>query len=104
MDLFLSVRNELLLIPEIAETQKESEDVQREEISRAQMVDAYQSIIEVSKSLDYDTLTFILDSIKKYQLPEKDQKITRKIGEMAYKLQWDEIVNLANEGLSEQEN
>ena len=68
------------------------------------MVDAYQSIIEVSKSLDYDTLTFILDSIKKYQLPEKDQKITRKIGEMAYKLQWDEIVNLANEGLSEQEN
>ena len=70
------------------------------DISRAQLKDAYQSIIEVSKSLDYDTLTFILDSLRNYRLPESDRKITRSIGEMAYKLQWDEIVRLASEGLT----
>ena len=102
MALFAAVRENLSMIPDIAE-KEEAENVVKEEITRNQMMDAYQSIIEVSKSLDYDTLTFILDSIKKYSLPERDQKITRKIGEMAYKLQWDEIVSLAIEGLNAQE-
>ncbi len=101
MALFGTVKETLSKIPEIAGVEVEEEV--KEDISPAQLMDAYQSIIEVSKSLDYDTLTFILDSLKKYNLPEKDHKITRRIGEMAYKLQWDEITTLANEGISSQE-
>ena len=103
MELFADVKKTLAEIPEINDAKEEEDEVVKEDISPAQMLDAYQSIIEVSKSLDYDTLTFILDSLKKYKLPESDVRITRKIGEMAYKLQWDEIINLANEGISAQE-
>ena len=100
MNLFSIVRYSLSKVPEIAEqTAKEEDNDPKEDITDAGMRDAYQTIIEVSKSLDYDTLTFILDSLKKYRLKDEDLKITRKIGEMAYKLQWDEIDNLAVEGL-----
>ncbi len=99
MNMFAIVRYGLSKVPEVTgETEKE-DDSQKEEITDARMKDAYQTIIEVSKTLDYDTLTFILDSLKKYRLKDEDVKITRKLGEMAYKLQWDEIGNLATEGL-----
>ncbi len=103
MALFETVKRTISNVPEIKGEDEDAEDEVKEDISPAQLTDAYQSIIEVSRSLDYDTLTFILDSLKKFNLPEKDHKIARRIGEMAYKLQWDEIVNLANEGLSAQE-
>ena len=103
MTLFETVKNTLEKVPDIKGEEPEVEDVGKEDITQDQLLDAYQSIVEVSKSLDYDTLTFILDSLKKYNLPEKDTKIARRIGEMAYKLQWDEIINLANEGMSAQE-
>jgi signal transduction histidine kinase/CheY-like chemotaxis protein/GGDEF domain-containing protein len=100
MNLFSIVRYSLSKVPEIEEAHKKEEDSgAKEEISTAQMKDAYQTIIEVSKTLDYDTLSFILDSLKNYKLRDEDLKITRKIGDMAYKLQWDEIGNLAAEGL-----
>lgn len=75
------------------------EDEGKELISKAKMIDAYQTIIEVSKSLDYDTLTFILDSIKEYRLKPQDKELVKKIGDRAYKLQWDEISELASTGL-----
>ncbi|MBQ7615707.1 MAG: EAL domain-containing protein [Butyrivibrio sp.] len=103
MALFRTIKVTLSAVPEICEQETEEEVKEKEDILPEQMRDAYQSIIEVSRSLDYDTLTFILDSLKNYKLSDSDNKITRKIGEMAYKLQWDEIVNLANEGLSAQE-
>ncbi len=104
MNTYMLVRHSLSGIPEIAGGGESEDDRQgREAISRSQIVDAYQSIVEVSRTLDYDTLTFILDSLKKYDIPENDERIFRKIGDLAYKLQWDEIVNLAREGLSAQE-
>ena len=100
MNLYSIIIHTLSEVPGI-DSQNEPEDAEEMvDISKAQLKDAYQSIIEVSKSLDYDTLTFILDSLRSYRLPEGDRKITRSIGEMAYKLQWDEIVRLASEGLT----
>ncbi|MCR5156254.1 MAG: EAL domain-containing protein [Butyrivibrio sp.] len=104
LELFYAVKHGLSLIPEIAKDSEENvAESEKEEITKAQMKDAYQSILEVSRSLDYDTLTFILDSVRKYRLPEEDEKIFRSIGNMAYKLQWDEIASLAEKGLSKQE-
>ena len=99
MNLFTIVKYTLSKVPGIDQDENPDTD-DKVDISTAQLRDAYQSIIEVSKSLDYDTLTFILDSLRNYRLPDKDRKISRSIGEMAYKLQWDEIVRLASEGLT----
>jgi HPt (histidine-containing phosphotransfer) domain-containing protein len=100
MNLYSIVTYSLSKVPEIVgEAEKEEDEKPKEAITPSQMKDAYQTIIEVSKTLDYDTLTFILDSLKKYSLKDEDAKIMRRIGEMAYKLQWDEIGNLAGEGL-----
>ncbi len=104
LSLFSVIKYTLSKVPEIdEENREEQDDTAKEDISPAQLKDAYQSIIEVSRSLDYDTLSFILDSLKRYKLPEADAKIIRSIGNMAYKLQWDEIINTATQGLNAQE-
>ncbi len=103
MNMYSIVKYTLSNIPEIAGGQEPEEETEKEAISKNQLIDAYQSISEISRMLDYDTLTFILDSLKKYSLPEQDARIMRKIGDLAYKLQWDEIINLAQEGLKAQE-
>ncbi len=100
MNLFTIVKYTLSKVPGIDQQEENPDADDKVDISTAQLRDAYQSIIEVSKTLDYDTLTFILDSLRNYRLPDKDRKISRSIGEMAYKLQWDEIVRLASEGLT----
>ncbi len=86
-------------VPGFEEEIEEHEDDSKELISKARMMDAYQTIIEVSKTLDYDTLTFILDSLKTYRLKPEDKEIIKKIGDRAYKLKWDEISELASQGL-----
>ncbi len=103
MNMYSIVKYTLSGIPEITGEEIIEEDVKKDEISRKELIDAYQSIAEISRTLDYDTLTFILDSLKKYSLPDRDARIIRKIGDLAYKLKWDEIINLAQEGLKEQE-
>ena len=100
MNLYAIVIHTLSEVPGIDKEDESDDTEDKVDISTAQLKDAYQSIIEVSKSLDYDTLTFILDSLRSYRLSDADRKITRSIGEMAYKLQWDEIVKLASEGLA----
>ena len=103
MNMYSIVKHTLSQIPEIAGGAEEELQESKEAISKNQLIDAYQSISEVCRMLDYDTLTFILDSLKKYELPEYDARIIRKIGDLAYKLQWDEIVKMAGEGLKAQE-
>jgi signal transduction histidine kinase/response regulator RpfG family c-di-GMP phosphodiesterase/GGDEF domain-containing protein len=101
LNLYSIVIYSLSKIPDFDEGSLDDEDDLKELISKSQMIDAYQTIIEVSKSLDYDTLTFILDSIKKYRLKPQDKDLVKRIGDMAYKLQWEEISELAQAGLKE---
>jgi hypothetical protein len=101
LNLYSIVIYSLSKIPDFDEGSLDDEDDLKELISKSQMIDAYQTIIEVSKSLDYDTLTFILDSIKKYRLKPQDKDLVKRIGDMAYKLQWEEISELASTGLKE---
>ena len=72
-------------------------------ISPSQLKDAYNTIIEVSRSLDYDTLQFVLDSIKIYKLSPEDGKAIAQISELSYKLAWEQIQSLAQERLNSQE-
>ncbi len=99
LNLYSIVIFSLSELPDFDQGQSDDSDDGKEPISKSRMIDAYQTIIEVSKSLDYDTLTFILDSIKNYRLKPQDKDIVKRIGDMAYKLQWDEISELASTGL-----
>ncbi|MBQ8031229.1 MAG: Hpt domain-containing protein, partial [Butyrivibrio sp.] len=99
INLYSIVIYSLSELPDFDHGQSDDSDDGKEPISKSRMIDAYQTIIEVSKSLDYDTLTFILDSIKNYRLKPQDKDIVKRIGDMAYKLQWDEISELAQAGL-----
>ncbi len=97
MNLYSIVKYSLDSIPEIAGEEEDAED--KPEISEAQLIDAYKTILEVSKILDYDTLQFVLDSVKSYKLPPGDKEVISKVSELAYKLKWDEIATVVQEKL-----
>ncbi|WP_197027047.1 EAL domain-containing protein [Butyrivibrio sp. MC2021] len=102
LNLFSIVKYSLSEIPEIAGSKEEEED-DKPPILDSQLKDAYNTIIEVSKSLDYDTLQFVLDSIKVYKLPPDDAKAVSQISELSYKLAWEQIQSVAQDRLSSQE-
>ena len=93
-----AIESSLSKIPEVAGVEENAAD--KKEISDAQIIDAYSSILEVSKVLDYDTLMFILDSIKEYRLSPDDEQLMSKISKLAYKLKWDEITELVQNRLN----
>ena len=93
------IQKSLMEIPEIAGVQEE-EVIDKKDITNAQLLDAYNSILEVSKMLDYDTLMFILDSLKEYKLPDDDQELINNISKLSYKLKWDEITELVQNKLN----
>ncbi|MBQ9589024.1 MAG: EAL domain-containing protein [Butyrivibrio sp.] len=99
MNLYAIVKYSLDRVPEITGEHAESDD-DKKEISKSQLNDAYNSILEVSGILDYDTLQFILDSLKDYKLPEEDAKVIKAVNEFAYKLKWDEITKVVQERIN----
>ncbi len=99
--MYEEIGNTLKGIEEIAG--KEEDDSDKPMITKAQMSDAYSSILEVSKVFDYDTLMFILNSLKEYRLEEKDKEMVQQISALAYKLNWDEINNLVSNRLEMKE-
>jgi hypothetical protein len=60
-------------------------------------------MLEVGEKLDYDTLQFILDSLKTYQLPEKDEALVREIKDLSYHLDWDGMRSAIRKRLEQQE-
>ena len=79
---------------------EKEDDAEKKEITDAQLLDAYNTILEVSNILDYDTLQFVLDSVKEYRLPPEDKETFKKISDLAYKLKWDEITQVVQEKLN----
>ncbi|MCR5671181.1 MAG: EAL domain-containing protein, partial [Butyrivibrio sp.] len=103
LNMYSIVKYSLSNIPEIAGSEEDTEEEEKEEITPAKLKDAYMTIVEVSKSLDYDTLSYILDLLKKYRIPKEDDEKIKKIRELAYKLKWDEISQIATQALKGQE-
>ena len=100
LNLYSIVKYSLDSIPEIAG--EKEDDTDKQEITQAQLTDAYNTILEVSNILDYDTLSFVLDSVNNYKLPPGDKEIFKKISDLAYKLKWDEITEVVKEKLGNQ--
>lgn len=52
---------------------------------------------EISASFDYDSLTFVLQSLDGYKLPEKEIERYKKIKTATTKLDWKSIISILNE-------
>ncbi len=98
LEMYAQIEKELSMIPEISGKDVE-QDIDKPPISEQQLLDAYNTILEVCSMLDYDTLTFVLESVNKYSVSGKDDAIIKKIGELAYKLDWDGINKLVSDRL-----
>lgn len=102
LSMYEALEQKLQTLPEIAGN--EQDDVEyKEKITSAQLSDAYKSMLEVGEKLDYDTLQFILDSLKTYQLPEKDEALVREIKDLSYHLDWDGMRSAIRKRLEQQE-
>ena len=104
LNMYSIIGYSLSKIPEIAGEKKSEEKKDIPEISSAQLLDGYNTILEISASLDYDMLMFVLSDLNKYSLPVKDAEIIRKVDEMARRLDWDGIKNVVSGRLKEKEN
>ncbi|SEG26081.1 His Kinase A (phospho-acceptor) domain-containing protein [Butyrivibrio sp. Su6] len=102
LNLYHIVEHELMGVQEIAGS--EGDDVDKPPISENQLMDAYSTILEVCAVLDYDTLAYVLDTVNKYSISGIDNDIIKKIGELAYKLDWDGIKQIVTDRLDNREN
>ncbi len=71
-----------------------SDDENKPLIEPDALAEAYETLREVSASFDYDTLTFVLQSLEDYRLPDEEKKKFKSLKDAAAKLDWDKIKEL----------
>lgn len=103
LNMYHIVAHELSELKEIVGS-KEKNDSDKPAISASQLMDAYNTIVEVCEVLDYDTLIYVLDTVNKYSISGVDNDIIKKIGELSYKLDWDGIKQIVTDRLGNREN
>ncbi len=65
-------------------------------ITEAEMKDAYSSLAEYIAMEDYDAVELILEEIKKYSIPDSDQKNMDTINRLLKDLDWEGLKGLFN--------
>ncbi len=61
------------------------------ELSGAELKEAYQTIIEIAGSMDFDMMDGILKDLENYRLPEKDRELLEEIKSLCLDMNWDMI-------------
>ena len=69
----------------------EEEDSNKPMIDEAELAEAFEAMRDVAASFDYDSLTFIFQSLDEYKLPEEEAQRYKRIKEAASKLDWTKI-------------
>jgi response regulator RpfG family c-di-GMP phosphodiesterase/signal transduction histidine kinase/HPt (histidine-containing phosphotransfer) domain-containing protein len=72
-------------------------------ISEAQMKEAYQTLLEITESMDYGLLEGLLKDLEKYELSIDDENNLTSIELMMTELDWEGIASLAREALNNTE-
>ena len=75
----------------------EEEDSNKPMIDEAELAEAFEAMRDVASNFDYDSLTFIIQSLEEYKLPEEEGQRYRRIKEAASKLDWTEINKILKE-------
>ena len=63
-------------------------------IDSAQLAEAYQTLKEVSASFDYDTASFVMNSLADYRLPESERERYKDLKNAVEKLDWETVNRL----------
>ncbi len=71
-------------------TDEKSKD-EKPELSGAELKEAYQTIIEIAGSMDFDMMDGILKDLDNYRLPEKDRELLEEIKSLCLDMNWDMI-------------
>ena len=96
---YLLAEYEISGVPGIAGDETKEEAVEKTDIKESEMKDAYGSMVEACKGLNYDTMELILDSLNDYNLSEKDMGNIGKIKDYLAKLDWESIEKIAQSEL-----
>ena len=70
------------------------------EITPAMRNEAFETIKEITESMDFGMMEQVLNDIKGYRLESDDQKAIDSISEKLFSLDWDAIKEIANERIS----
>ena len=63
-------------------------------IDSAQLAEAYQTLKEVSASFDYDTASFVMNSLADYRLPESERERYKDLKNAVERLDWETVNRL----------
>ena len=63
-------------------------------LSEAALAEAYETLQELSASFDFDDMAFVLKSLQKYRIPEKEAAHFEQVRQAASKPDWDRLCTL----------
>ncbi len=70
---------------------QQDDNENKEEISHSDLKEAFESLKEVAASFDYDSLTYILDELSNYKLPEIERAKYAALKHAAQLPDWDKV-------------
>ena len=72
------------------------EESEKPLITDYDLAEAFEAMKDAAATFDYDTLTFVFQSLDDYRLPNEDAERYKKIKEAAAKLDWETVKQLLN--------
>ena len=74
--------------------EKNEDDSNKPLIDEAELAEAFEAMKDAAATFDYDSMTFIFQSLDDYRLPENEIERYKQIKEAASKLDWDKVNKL----------
>ncbi len=75
----------------LRKAEPEPDAVEKTLIDRGQLIEAYETIRELTSSFDYDSLQFVLDSLAQYRLPREEQARYQALRQAAAVPDWERL-------------
>ena len=63
-------------------------------IKSSELSDAYAAMKDFAKTYDYDSMIFVLDSLKEYRMGNEDTERLNKIRKLTEEFKWEEISDI----------
>ena len=95
LDLYRGLESELKPILDA----DDSSQSDKPEIGKVELKEAYQTIIEIASSMDFDLMDELLKELDNYSLHDEDETRLQSIKELLLKMDWDAIKAKAEEGV-----
>ena len=96
LDMYRSLEKDLSPL----EPKDDKPESEKPELGPSEIKEAYQTIIEIAGSMDFDMMDGILKDLDNYRLPEKDEKLLKEIKALCLDMNWDEIKVKVQEAIS----